>query len=179
MASRAPVTIRPGSRRRQIGWAMALGLALAGFLALTFKVNAIKSEVRLAERQIIAIEREKLMLETEFQTRSSQRQLAAWNAVEFGYVPPVAGQVYQDRRDLALLGVPRALGAPEPIRVARADIPAEEGLFAEWSLPSAEDEPGQRPLPVAYSAGSAEAGSLAQRLMAAPPLPSRIAEAGQ
>ena len=43
-----------GSRIRQIGWALVLAVCFALLLALTFKVNAVKSDVRLAERQIIA-----------------------------------------------------------------------------------------------------------------------------
>ena len=74
-----------GSRIRQIGWALVLAVCFALLLALTFKVNAVKSDVRLAERQIIAAQRAKLMLETEFETRASQQQLSDWNAVEFGF----------------------------------------------------------------------------------------------
>ena len=47
-----------GSRIRQIGWALVLAVCFALLLALTFKVNAVKSDVRLAERQIIAAQRE-------------------------------------------------------------------------------------------------------------------------
>ena len=117
MAS-APPSLPHGSRIRQIGWMLALSLCLAAFLALTFKVNAVKSEVRLAERQIIALERQTLMLEVEFQTRASQRQLSQWNAVEFGYVAPRADQYLESERELAVLGLPRGLDAPDPIRVA-------------------------------------------------------------
>ena len=109
-----------GSRLRQIGWAFALAICAAGFIALTFKVNAVKSEVRLAERRIVALQREKLLLETEFETRASQQQLAQWNAVDFGYQAPTAEQYLENERQLARLGEPRALSAPTPIRVARA-----------------------------------------------------------
>ena len=81
-----------GSRIRQIGWALVLGICFALLLALTFKVNAVKSDVRLAERQIIAAQQAKLMLDTEFETRASQQQLSDWNAVEFGYAAPRADQ---------------------------------------------------------------------------------------
>lgn len=109
-----------GSRMRQIGWAVVLSVCLAGFVVLTFRVNAVKSEVRLAERKIIALERENLLLETEFETRANQQQLAHWNRVEFGYQTPRADQFLDNRRELAALGLPRAVGGPEPIRVARA-----------------------------------------------------------
>ena len=128
--------INPGSRLRQASWAATLSAALGVFLALTFHVNAIKSEVRLAERQIVRLEREKMLLETEFESRASQRQLAEWNAVEFGYVAPRAGQFLESEAQLASLGSPRRAGAPAPIRVARAAPPVEEDSpLAEWVSP--------------------------------------------
>jgi hypothetical protein len=111
-----------GSRLRQIGWLVVIATCLGLFLALSFRVHAVKSEVRLAERQIIALKNETLMLETEFQARANQRQLAEWNAVEFGYEAPRADQYLEGERQLASFGLPRAPGAPAPIRVARADI---------------------------------------------------------
>ena len=100
-----------GSRIRQIGWALVLAVCFALLLALTFKVNAVKSDVRLAERQIIAAQQAKLMLETEFETRASQQQLSDWNAVEFGYSAPRADQYLESERQLAALGTPRGINA--------------------------------------------------------------------
>ena len=110
-----------GSRMRQIGWLASVGLCVGVFAVLSFNVSAVKSEVLLAERQIVALERETLLLETEFQTRASQRQLAAWNAVEFGYEAPRADQYIDGERQLASLGQPASPDAPSPIRVARAE----------------------------------------------------------
>lgn len=112
-----------GSRMRQIGWLASVGLCVGIFAVLSFNVSAVKSEVLLAERKIVALERETLLLETEFQTRASQRQLANWNAVEFGYEAPRADQYIDGERQLASLGLPASPGAPSPIRVARADAP--------------------------------------------------------
>ena len=114
--------IDTGSRLRQIGWIAALAGALALFALLSFQVQTVRSEVRLAERTIIALERETVMLETEFQPRASQRQLAEWNVVEFGYRAPRADQFFDHERQLASLGVPAGPNAPQPIRVARADV---------------------------------------------------------
>jgi len=111
----------PAARTRRIGWLASLASCLALFVALSFNVHAVKSEVRLAERQIIALEREMQILETEFQARASQRQLAEWNAIELGYEAPRADQYLDGERQLASLGVPTAPGAPAPIRVARAE----------------------------------------------------------
>lgn len=119
-----------GSRLRQLGWAVVLGICCTLFLALTFRVNAVKSEVRLDERRIIALTEKKEMLETEFQTRASQMQLAEWNAVDFGYQAPKADQYLENERQLASLGMPRAADAPSPIRVARAPRQGEKGYPA-------------------------------------------------
>lgn len=122
----------PNSRLRSIGWAIVLAISVVLFAALTFRVNAVKSEVRLAERRIVALEQQKSMLETEFQARASQQQLADWNEVDFGYKAPVAGQFLEGERQLALFGTPRAPGAPAPIRVATAP-PEEAGAGASPS----------------------------------------------
>ncbi len=115
----------PTARMRSIGWAMVMAMCVTLFVALTFQVNSVKSQVRLAERHIVSLEREKMMLETEFETRASQQQLANWNTVEFGYRAPRADQFLENERQLADLGTPRAVGAPAPIRVAAADIPEQ------------------------------------------------------
>ena len=125
--------ITAGSRIRQMGWFAVLAACVALFAVLSFNVHAVKSEVLLAERSIIALERETLVLETEFQSRASQRQLAEWNSVELGYEAPRADQYLESERQLAALGTPRGVDAPSPVRVA-LNRPAREseGLFAEW-----------------------------------------------
>ncbi len=80
----------------------------------------MRSEVVRAERQIVALESQKLLLQTEFETRASQEQLASWNRVEFGYVAPGASQFVTDERELNDFGSPPSAGAPTPIRVASA-----------------------------------------------------------
>lgn len=119
--------MRSSARMRSIGWVAVLAICVALFIGLTFQVNSVKSQVRLAERHIVSLEREKMMLETEFETRASQQQLANWNTVEFGYRAPRADQFLENERQLASLGTPRAAGAPAPIRVASAEVPEESG----------------------------------------------------
>lgn len=110
-------------RMRSIGWAAVLLTCFTFTVVLTFKVNAVKSQVRLAERQIVSIKQDKLLLETEFETRANQQQLRSLNEVEFGYQAPAAGQYLEGERQLAALGKPRAPDAPSPIQVASADVP--------------------------------------------------------
>jgi len=109
------------TKARSIGWAAILGLCFAMTLALTFRVNAVRSQVRLTERKILALKTEKSLLETEFETRANQQQLRNLNDVEFGYQAPTAGQYLESERQLAMLGKPSGPNAPEPIRVASAD----------------------------------------------------------
>lgn len=110
-------------RVRSIGWAVILTVCLAFTMALTMRVNAVKSQVALAERQIVALRQEKMMLETEFETRANQQQLKALNDVEFGYQAPTPGQYLEGERQLVSLAKARAPGAPTPIRVATAAAP--------------------------------------------------------
>jgi hypothetical protein len=110
--------MNPSSRLRRIGWIAALATCTALYLMLHLKVHSVRSEVVRAERQLVALEHGKLLLETEFETRSNQLQLAAWNRVDFGYTAPSAAQFLENERQLASFGSPRAAGAPEPIRVA-------------------------------------------------------------
>jgi hypothetical protein len=106
------------SRLRRMGWIAVLALCTVLYLGLHLKVHAVRSDVIGAERRIVALENEKNLLETEFETRASQEQLASWNRVEFGYAAPTAGQFVASARQLARFGTPRGAGAPEPIRVA-------------------------------------------------------------
>ncbi|PKP65564.1 MAG: hypothetical protein CVT85_05720 [Alphaproteobacteria bacterium HGW-Alphaproteobacteria-7] len=123
------------TQARSLGWMAVLAVCFALVVILSFKVHAVKSQVLLAERQVIALQRETLLLETEFQTRASQRQLATWNTVEFGYAAPRAGQFLDGERQLASLGQRPGPNAPAPIRLARADIP-DGSLAAEAPMRS-------------------------------------------
>jgi hypothetical protein len=116
----------PHSRIRRIGWFAALAVCAMLYVTLHLNVHAVRSEVIRAERQIVALEQEKLLLETEFQTRSNQLQLEEWNRVDFGYSAPTAAQFLDNERQLARFGTPRAPGAPEPIRVAGSGGEAPE-----------------------------------------------------
>lgn len=116
------------SQARSWGWMAVLALCAALVVVLSFKVHAVRSEVLLAERQLIALERETLLLETEFETRASQTQLAEWNNVEFGYAAPRARQFLDGERQLASLGQQLGPDAPTPLRLARAE--AEDGAVA-------------------------------------------------
>lgn len=158
-----------GSRLRQIGWAAALLACFGLFLGLSFRVHAVKSEVQLAEREIIALKSETLELETEFQARASQRQLADWNAVEFGYQAPRADQYLEGERQLASLGSPRGPNAPSPIRVARAEIPAE-GAEQRQMVSPLTGKPVELAMVQQASVGSEFAGAFADILSDAAPV---------
>ena len=122
------------SRFKQLGWIALLAICLGLFIALSFQTHSVKTEVLLAEREIVALERQTMILETEFQTRASQRQLSDWNAVEFGYRAPRADQYLENERQLASLGSPVRADAPQPIRVARNVPPGSDtAIDSEFS----------------------------------------------
>ncbi|HSQ94605.1 MAG TPA: hypothetical protein VLM18_00715 [Croceibacterium sp.] len=123
------------SRLRRMGWIAVLALCTVCYLGLHLKVHAVRSEVVRSERQIVALEDEKTLLETEFETRASQEQLASWNRVEFGYSAPTASQFVENERQLAKFGTPRAAGAPSPIRVASLDKGADAPPYPKFVSP--------------------------------------------
>ena len=102
-------------RIRRIGWIALLLVCGALYLALHLKVQSVKSDLVLSERQIVSLEEQNLLLETEFQTRSSQLQLAQWNRVDFGFSPPEASQFIKGERQLAMLGGTRDTPLPGPL----------------------------------------------------------------
>ena len=109
------------ARFRRIGWFALLGLCTLVYSVLHFQVWSVSSEVRKAERQIVALEETNMLLETEFLTRSSQVKLAAWNRVDLGYSAPLAEQFINNERQLSQVAASRAGDAPitgQPIDVA-------------------------------------------------------------
>lgn len=123
------------SRLRRMGWVAVLSLCTVFYLALHLKVHAVQSGVIRSERQIVALEDQKILLETEFETRASQEQLAAWNRIDFGYTAPSAGQFVESERQLAKFGEPRGPGAPAPIRVAGVGNEGHAPPFAKFVSP--------------------------------------------
>ena len=123
------------TRLHRIGWIAALALCTLCYLGLHLKVHAVQSEVVRAERRIVQLKDEKLLLETEFATRASQEQLASWNRVEFGYTAPEARQFIENERQLARFGLPPMPGAPEPIRVASLMATEEAPPFPKFVSP--------------------------------------------
>lgn len=112
-------------RVRSIGWMSVLLVCGAVTLALTLRVNAVKSQVYATERKIVGVQQDINFLETEFQTRSNQQALKELNDLEFGYKAPGAGQYIEGERQLAALGKAPGPNAPAPIRYANADVSGE------------------------------------------------------
>ena len=108
-------------RVHSIGWISVLLVCGAATLALTLRVNAVKSEVHSTENRIVRVQQSINFLETEFQTRSNQQALNQLNDLEFGYKAPSAAQYIEGERQLAALGKPMGPGAPQPIRYANAE----------------------------------------------------------
>ena len=132
-------------RLHSFGWAAILLVCFAFTVALTFRVNAVKSQVRLTERLIAVARQQALFLETEFEARANQQQLKSLNDVEFGYQAPTAGQYLENERQLASLGKARGPDAPDPIRVASVaadSLPAMVNPLTGKAMASEPDRDG-------------------------------------
>ncbi len=114
-------------RIRSLGWLSVLLVCAALTIALTLRVNAVKSQVHDTEKRMVWVQRDIDFLQTEFQTRSNQQALKQLNDVEFGYKAPIAAQYIEGERQLAALGMAPGPGAPAPIRYANADRTGEAG----------------------------------------------------
>ena len=130
--------------RIRLGWIVLLAIACGLYGALHIQVQAVTSEIVRAERRIVALEQRKLLLATEFETRASQLQLAAWNRVDFGYTAPAAPQFLNSERQLAAFSLPPAIGTPSPIRLASAAADGGNPRLAAMVQPAAAaDQPAQ------------------------------------
>lgn len=129
--------------RIRLGWIVLLAIACGLYVALHLQVQAVTSDIVRAERRIVALEQRKLLLATEFETRASQLQLAAWNRVDFGYIAPGAAQFLESERQLAAFSLPPAIGAPSPIRLASAVADGGNPPLAEMVRPAAANRPAQ------------------------------------
>jgi hypothetical protein len=163
----------PQAQFRRMGWLFFLALLGGLYLTLHFKVQAVHSDVVRSERRIVALEQEKVLLATEFETRANQIQLAAWNQVDFGYTAPTAAQFLTGERQLAALGAPTLPGRSAPIQLAvatvatqadqasapeaapRAEIPAEDTEGAVVAAP----EPREAQPPVRLASAIAKGGA--------------------
>lgn len=116
----------PQARIRRMGWFAAIGICCALYAVLHVKVNSVHADVIRAERAIVQLEQQNMLLETEFLTRSNQVQLSAWNRVDFGFEAPEASQFVDSTVQLASFGTPRSEDAPAPILLA--GMTSEEGV---------------------------------------------------
>src|SRR5579863_1958850 len=123
-------------RVQSIGWFSLLAICTVLTGSLVLRVNAVKSQVQISQRQIIALTRENQFLETEYETRANQQQLSDINDLDFGYKAPDSGQYLENERQLAMLGKPRAVDAPAPIEVASNDGPAVQDRGADTGTSS-------------------------------------------
>lgn len=125
----------PQARFRRIGWVALLTVCTLLYGLLHLQVWSVSSEVKRAERHIVALEQDKLLLETEFLTRSSQAQLAAWNRVDFGFSAPRADQFIASERQLASFGADGEEGREDAMRLASFSADQEVAPFPQLVSP--------------------------------------------
>jgi hypothetical protein len=111
--------------RKLQGIGLVLLVLLFAMVLYLLSVNVAATRSQLAEvNRDIAKSRDAIRyLESEFAVRASMRQLERWNAANFGYAAPVAGQYLAGERELASLdGLPRARGANDVAPVLMAMV---------------------------------------------------------
>ncbi len=132
-----------------IGLVLLVLLIAMTLYPVSLQVAATRSALAGVERDILATQNSIRYLETEFSARASMRQLERWNADNFGYGAPTAGQFLDSERSLASLDVidpaPRPIGrAPMLLAVAvatptraTADVPSPAAAIIAASIPAA------------------------------------------
>jgi hypothetical protein len=112
------------ARKLQGIWLLLLVLAFAMTLyLLTVNVAATRSELARLNADISKTRSSIRYLESEFAVRASMRQLERWNADNFGYAAPVAGQYLRGEAELASLrGLPKGRGSNDVAPVLMAMV---------------------------------------------------------
>lgn len=154
-------------RVRSIGWFTLLAFCTVLTGSLMLRVNAVKSQVQISQRKIIALKRQNEFLETEYETRANQQQLSDINDLDFGYKAPNSGQYLGNERQLAMLGKPRAIDAPAPIEVASADTSKTAGSGFSSLVPQLASRliaPAMADVPAAGLHGQVNVHNLRERL---------------
>lgn len=106
-----------------IGLVLIVLLFAMTLYLLSVNVAATRSELSGINRDIAKTRSSIRYLESEFAVRASMRQLERWNAENFGYSAPVAGQYLHGERELASLqGLPKGRGANDVAPVLMAMV---------------------------------------------------------
>jgi hypothetical protein len=130
---------------------LVLAFAMTLYL-LSVNVAATRSELTRVNADIAKARASIRYLESEYAVRASMRQLERWNADNFGYSAPVAGQYLHGERELASLGdLPRARGANEVAPVLMAMVSPVDLSDAAVTV-----EDAAAPAPAATDAAPAE-----------------------
>ena len=165
------------ARLRRIGWIAILAVCAALYLGLHLKVHSVQSEVVRAERRIVQLEQQKVLLETEFLSRSNQLQLAQWNRVDFGYSAPEASQFITGERQLAMLGdapVPSGIGPDDAGSVQLASYSPDEPALEDETREIVAPRTGRAPEPALLAVAESEPRATPRLAMVMPQGQTRV-----
>jgi len=135
-------------RLQTLGWFALIFTVLIALYPLSLSVATLRSDLKRVERDIARIKADNRYLETEFATRASLAQLNQWNALEYGYVAPSAGQYLDGERALANLDAIDGR-LDRPVRVAAMTIAPDPATGSADTGADAGDDDGEadRPAP--------------------------------
>lgn len=156
-------------RLRGLGWFASCAGIVLGFYLVSLqvahernKLTALNGRIRVAERDIRA-------LETEFDTRANLQQLERWNGDILALSAPVAGQFVTDQAQLASIRFDRGLplGGEGEMKTAALVVPSSPAFAAEPAVVPAAAAQVTAPVQLA-KAENAGTGAAAHAVARAP-----------
>ncbi len=155
-------------RLRGVGWFGGCVVVVLGFYLVSLQVAAERKKLETVNGQIRIAERDIRALETEFDTRGNLAQLERWNGDTLALSAPVAGQFVTSESALAAIDVSQPIGGAADTRVASLLVPSMPVALAQTTA-----QPQVRAVAVQTAANAA----LKPTVIRASVAPSRAAEA--
>lgn len=166
-------------RFRPVVWVVGCAFAATALYTVSLSVAAERARLEKVDRQIANTQNEIRQLQTELGTRASLRQLERWNNEVLALGAPKAGQFRATETALQTLDggiLPASFGAPAPVMVAAATVPAPAPANmtqpAAGPVQTAQVAQGAKPV-----AATPKSASSAAKPAAAPAKPVALASA--
>ena len=167
-------------RLQNILWILLVAFGALSAYLISLRVATERNAVQALDRRIHHARADIRYLETEFEARANMRQLEQWNARDYRYVAPNAGQYLPDERSLASLDGVETNGdsyvaPPVMMAMATAGVPSPAAAAADTASPAPaqiRDEAVIRiasPAPVAMRSAEVQPSEAARPAKAATP----------
>lgn len=167
-------------RLKGLGWFGGCVVVALGFYLVSLGVAAERKKLESAESRIRVAQRDIRALETEFDTRANLAQLERWNGGTLALVAPGANQFVRNEAQLAAVrfGPGPLAGGEAPVRTAALVVPAFDAAATTATVVEPA-QPVSAPVTVRVAAASVPAAAPVARaipgvaVVAAKPAPVR------